>query len=176
MPKYRAPLFTALLISLGAFASGANADEQIPLPGDFATGMGTWVVNTMEHTAASTASEPGDQGKTAVHITVPKAGDKRYYVQLVCKGVPLHSGTTYHLHFRAHSKPDCEISVVTGSYQGKFTELSRQDHVALAGKWADYTCDFSPKENDDTAQVIFGGLAAQAGEYWFENVSLTEGN
>ena len=41
--------------------------------------------------------------------------------------------------------------------------------------WTEYNCDIKPKTSDGDAQVIFGGLAGVAGDYWFTDVSIGEG-
>jgi hypothetical protein len=63
---------------------------------------------------------------------------------------------------------------MTGAlHDGKFEESSRHEGIALTDKWADYTCDLTPRTSDDDAHLIFTGLAAQAGDYWFTDVSMT---
>ena len=167
-------LAAALLLCAGSFSTRAAADRQVAVSADFAGHIGNWVLNTLEGTKAEASSETAD-GKPAVHIRVPVAGAKRYHVQLLCKGVSLQEGKTYRLHFRVRSQPDADLSVVAGTFHGKFEELWRQDHVASKDAWTAYDCEVRPKTGDAEAQIIFGGLAGVAGDYWLTDVSFGEG-
>ena len=173
--KHISPLFAALLFSVAAFPTHARAGESLVTNGDFTNNMDGWSLNKMENTEATSTIEPAEKGKQAIHINVPQAGAKRYFVQLVHKSVPLHADKTYHLHFRARSKPAGEIVVLAAYFHGKYEELWRQEKVTVKEEWADYSFDFKPKDSDDDAQIIFSGLAAQAGGYWFTDVTLTAG-
>jgi hypothetical protein len=148
---------------------------QVPVRGDFAAGLDNWKLNLIEGAAAQVSMEPAGNGQEAIHIVVPRPTAKRYYVQLVCSGVSLQAGKTYHLHFRARSKPGGDIVVLAASYHGKYEELWRQENIVLGEAWADYTCDIKPASTDDLAQLILSGLGARAGDYWFAGISLSPG-
>lgn len=163
----------AAFLALASLTVRAAGDEQIPVQNAFAGHNGNWVLNLMEGTKGEVNSETVD-GKPAVRITVPTAGTKRYHVQLLCKGVSMQADKTYRLHFRVRSKPDADLSVVAATFHGKFEELWRQDHVTSKDGWTEYNCDIKPKTSDDSAQIIFGGLAGVAGDYWLADVSIGE--
>ncbi|MBE7158851.1 MAG: carbohydrate binding domain-containing protein [Rhodospirillales bacterium] len=152
----------------------AAGDTQVPVSADFANHNGNWVLNLMESTKGEADSETVE-GKPTVHIKVPVAGAKRYYAQLLCKGISLQADRTYHVHFRVRSKPDADLSVIAGTFHGKFEELWRQDHVASKDAWTEYDYDIKPKSSDADAQIIFGGFAGVAGDYWLTDVSIGEG-
>ncbi len=174
MNKFHLLRLSALL-ALALPASRAVADTQTPVSADFAGHNGQWQLNLMEGTQADASSETVEGGKKAIHITVPVAGAKRYFVQLVCKGISLQADKTYRLHVRVRSKPDADLAVVAGSFHGKFEELWRQDHLASKDGWTEYNCDIKPGKTDSDAQISLSGLAGVAGDYWFADVSISEG-
>lgn len=170
------PIFSVLttfLLSAALVSTGAKADEPLIPNGRFTSGMDGWSVTRLEKTVAESKLEAGENGQQAIHLKIPQAGAKRYFVQLVHKDLQFHAGKTYHLHFRARCKPAGEIAVIAASNHDKYEELWRQEHIAITEQWADYTCDIKPKDSDDGAVLIFNGLAAQAGEFWFADVSMT---
>jgi redox-sensitive bicupin YhaK (pirin superfamily) len=165
-----------LLFSVALLLTPARAGEPLITNGNFADGMTGWRLNLLESASATATVEAGEEGKKAVHVKVPQTSPKRWLVQLVHLGVKLEADKTYHLKFRARCTPAASLSVMTGAvHEGKFAELSRNDGMAITEKWADYTCDVKPKSAEADGHLIFSGLAAQAGDYWFTDVTLTAG-
>lgn len=164
------------LAAAAVLLSHACADEPLLSNGNFAEGMSGWRLNLLESASATATVEAGEAGKKAVHVKVSQSSPKRWLVQLVHLGVKFDADTTYHLKFRARCTPAASLSVMTGAvHEGKFTELSRNDGLAVTETWADYTCDVKPKAADDDGHLIFSGLAEQAGDYWFSDVALSAG-
>ena len=156
MSKFRL-LRLSILLAFTLPAVRAAADSQTPVSADFAGNNGVWQLNLMENTKAEASSESTEGGKKAIHITVPVAGAKRYYAQLVCKNLSLQAGKTYRLHFRVRSKPDADLAVVAGSFHGKFEELWRLDHLASKEEWTEYNLDVKPSKSDSEGQISFSG-------------------
>ena len=177
MPRIFHPYFAAFLLSsLAALPTVAHAGESLIPNGDFASGMDGWSLNKLEHTEADAAVEAIENGKHAIHIKVPQAGAKRYFVQLLRNNIRLSADKTYHLRFRARSQPGCELILLAATNHGKYNEIWRQEHITVKPEWSDVTADIKPTATDDTAIILFSGLAAQSGDYWLTDITLEEAN
>ncbi len=173
--KFLRPYAAAFLFAGALFPLATQAGESLISNGDFTSGMDGWGLNKLEHTDAEATPETIENGKHAIHIKVPQPGAKRYYVQLVHGGVHLHADKTYHLRFRAKCQPAGQIVLLAATNHTKFTEVWRQENVAVKTEWSDFTADFKSNVTDDGAVLLFSGLAAQAGDYWLTDISLEEG-
>ena len=175
MPKLLFAFLAASLLSTVLWPIHAKADEPLIANGSFTYGMEDWRLNVLEGATATSHIETTENGGHAIQIEVPRAEAKRWLVQLVHTGVQLHADKVYHLHFRARCKPAGPIAVMAASFHDKFVESWRQEGIAIGEKWTDCSCEIKPQYSDDDAQIIFSGLAAQAGDYWFADISMTTG-
>jgi acetyl esterase/lipase len=152
----------------------SNYEELITNPG-FDSGLEDWQPQKLQGTAATFEVKDIENAKHALCVTVPQAAEKRYYVQLL-HGIytQLYAGKSYSISFRAKAAPDASIVVVLSSSQTPPGEMLRQDDIALTSDWKDYSYTFTPASDSTATHLTISGLAAQAGEYWFTNVSLHE--
>jgi acetyl esterase len=156
-------------------AETPTGDELITNSG-FDAALDSWEPQKLQGAEASFEVVGIENGKHAIHITVPTAAEKRYYVQLL-HGIytPLRAGKKYTFSFRAKSKPGSSIVVFLNSSDKNVGEMLRQDNIALAEDWKDYSYSFTPQADSAISHLTISGFAAQAGEYWLTNVSLREG-
>ena len=143
--------------------------------GDFSRGMEGWKIDRAQNTVAEDKIEDLEGGKHAIHITVPKPAEKRFFVQLTEKGsFPIVDGKKYTLSFRARAKPAAQIVVVFSPAQGAWEALGRQDNIKLTEEWVDYSFTIAPPHGTPAARMSISGLSGQAAEYWFTDVSMKE--
>lgn len=160
-----------LLIVLSCAA--AFAGENLIFNGDFATGLEGWRLDRMQNAQASVDVRDGGEGRSAVVVKVLEQAEKRYFVQLVQKGIPLDAGKTYRLTFRGRCDPDAAIVVKLIENQAPYLEMWSEDHITLNGEWKEVTFEFKPKASQDEAVLVLSGLAQQPGDYWFSDISLS---
>jgi acetyl esterase/lipase len=182
------PTFRAALAGVLLLVSGSALFAQQPAPSilpaaqtelitnpAFESGLDTWQPQNLQGTKASFEIKPIENGKHAICITVPQAGEKRYYVQILHPIYSLLSASkSYTLSFRARSKPGAPIVVFVRASKTPPGEMWRQDPIVLTEDWKDYSYTFTPGADSQANYLTISGLAAQAGEYWFTNVSLQE--
>jgi len=162
---------------LFAVASPAAAWAGTPLfpNGDFRDGMGSWYLLCQEHAQAAAEVKGIEQGKHAVCVTVQTPGAEGYYVQLVQGNIPIAASATYKLTFRARSKPAGNITLnLWPAHSSDPNALWRVDQVALTDAWKEYSFEINPNDVSGNFNLDIGGLARQAGEYWFTDISLVE--
>jgi hypothetical protein len=159
----------ALLLSCAAVFAGEN----LILNGDFATGLEGWRLDRMQNAQAAIEVRDAGDGRSAAVIKVLEQAEKRYFVQLVQKGVSLDADKTYRLTFRGRSDPEASIVVKLLENQAPYLELWSEDHIGLNGEWKEVSFEFTPKASQEGAVLVLSGLAQQPGEYWFSEVSLS---
>jgi hypothetical protein len=153
--------------------AAALAGDNLIVNGDFATGLEGWRLDRMQNAQASVEVRDGGDGRGAVVVKVLEQAEKRYFVQLVQKGVSLDAGKTYRLTFRGRSDPDASVVIKLIENQAPYLEMWSEDHIALGSDWKEVTFEFKPKASQDEAVLVLSGLAQQPGDYWFSDVSLT---
>lgn len=164
--------FSRPLLALLFSVSVAFAGEELITDGTFQN-LESWRLDRLEGAKGSLEAEDLGNGKFAAAIRVPEAADKRYFIQLVQKGIPLDASKRYVLKFRGRSVPGSSIVVKLLEDGGTYRDLWAEDDIALSEEWNDIQLEFSPKESFDSAVFVISGLAQQPGEYWFSDVSLT---
>lgn len=164
-----------LLLFAIALPASLFAGSPLFTNGDFSAGMDGWNLLCMENTPAVAEVREIENGKHAVCVTVQAAGAKGYYVQLVRANVSLDAGKSYRLSFRARSKGDANITVNLWPRESSASEaLWQTNPIPVTGEWKEYHYDIDPHGTSGDLNLDFGGLAAQPGEYWFTDISLTE--
>ncbi len=168
-------LALALLYSLNTISGLRAAPAELIANPSFDNGMEGWQPEKLEGTEATFEVKEIEGGKHALCITVPQAGAKRYFVQLLHPlNIPLTGGKSYTLSFRARSKPGTPILVIIRGQTTSSGEIWRENQVALTEDWQSYSYTFTPPKDDLATTFLFSGLAAAAGEYAFTDVSLQE--
>jgi len=173
---FRAALASALLLASGSglVAQQAAQTELITNPG-FESGLDTWQPQKLQGAQATFEVKQIENGKQALCVTVAQAAEKRYFVQILHPVYSLLSASkSYTLSFRARSKPGASIVVTMRASKTPPGEMLRQDSIELTEDWKDYSYSFTPAQDSPANYLTLSGLAAQAGEYWFTNVSLQE--
>jgi Carbohydrate binding domain len=167
---------TQLLVFTVASPAAAWAGAPLFSNGDFRDGMTGWNLLCQEEAKAVAEVKEIEHGKRAVCVTVQTPGSEGYYVQLVQGNISIAGTKTYKLTFRARSKPDGHITVnLWPTTQSSDPQaLWRVDQVALTDTWKEYSFDIHPNNVSGNFNLDFGGLAKQAGEYWFTDITLVE--
>lgn len=167
------PMKIFLFLALSFSCVAAFAGENLIVNGDFATGLEAWRLDRMQNAQASVDVRDSGDGRNAVVIKVLEQAEKRYFVQLVQKGVSLDADKTYRLSFRGRSDPEASIVVKLIENQAPYLEMWSEDHITLGSEWKEVTFEFKPKASQDEAVLVLSGLAQQPGDYWFSDISLS---
>jgi len=163
----------AFLPLLAGLATSALAAPDLIANGDFSQGLTGWRLDRLQGAQGTVEVKDSGDGQHAAFVHVPEAAEKRYFIQLVQKGVGLEEGRAYRLSFRARSAPESAIVVKLLEDQAPYTELWTEDGIALSDGWKEYHFDVQPKPGNGAAVLVISGLAKQAGDYAFSDVSLT---
>lgn len=172
----KAPLTPAAPVANPPAApAGVPTGGNLVTNGDFNADAEGWALDRIQNTPAEMSVETLAGGKHAVHVKVPQAAEKRYFVQLGTKTTfPLAEGKSYTLSFRAKAEPNAKIVVVFPAAGVPQNETTRQDGIQLKPDWADYQFTVSPQKGSEAARLLLSGLAEQAGDYWFTDLSVRQ--
>lgn len=162
--------------SSGSPAAGGPTGPELLTNPDFSNSTQGWETQSLNGAEGTFEVKNTDaSGNRALCVTVAKPAEKRYYVQFFQSiYTALTSGKSYTFSFRAKSNPPLPIAVVVKASAEPPGIMLRKDPVQLTGDWADYTYTFTASADSLATKITLTGLGANAGEYWFTNISLRE--
>jgi hypothetical protein len=137
--------------------------------GSFAS-MEGWTLE--KHSGAEATLQLGqEEGRQRVRIETTKPGTESWHVQLNHPGLKLTAGQSYTVTFWAKGAEDTSISVAASQAHEPWGVLGSKQ-IKLSPEWAKQRFSFQPKQSDDNARVVFGGLGSQPGVVEISEVSL----
>ncbi len=159
----------ALLITA---STSLHADTELITNGAFDSDKAPWVMDALGGAKATFTVDRDTDGKASAHINVATADPVAYHVQLFQSDLDLKAGQTYHFSFRAKASQNVTIGLNMMAAHAPWSNLWKQD-VSLTSDWQTYAFDVTPSASAPNARVTFTRLASQAGDYWFDSVSVT---
>jgi hypothetical protein len=118
-------------------------------------------------------AEVGESGaRQRVKVSVAKPGQENWHVQLTHPGLKLTAGEPYTLTFEARADAERTISTTASQAHAPWAVLGTKQ-VKVTTEWTKQRFSFEPKQSDDNARIVFGGLGTQIGTVEIANVSLT---
>jgi hypothetical protein len=143
--------------------------------GAFANGFANWSLEQHEGAKASTQFARAEGASNQVlDLKVERAGRESWHVQFSQAGLQVEAGRSYTVSFRARADQPRRISVSLSQSHEPWKVLATQS-INLTATPQQVRFTFSPSASDDRARLSFTNLAAQTGEYFFEEISLRAG-
>lgn len=164
-----------------AWAKGAReGGAEMLKNGNFAAGSKEWRLE--KHSGAEATLEVGPveganpdpqhvNGAPRLRIVTSKPGQEAWHVQLSQGGLQLRDEESYTLTFKARADAEMTISVAASQAHEPWEVLGTKQ-VKVTREWQQLRFSFEPKQGDDNARIVFGGLGKQAGAVEIADVSL----
>ncbi len=164
----------ANLVASG-WALFAPLGNELLINGNFSSGIQNW--NFEQHSVAEatiTVTNEGPAGSNSARISVTRAGELSWHIQLHQGGIPVSSARPYTLSFfaKADSNRPLEINLGMAEYPWSFLGFSRS--LNLTPSWQEFTFKLFPSENFNNARVNFTNMM-EVGTYWISQVSFRPG-
>ncbi|MHA3773287.1 carbohydrate binding domain-containing protein [Verrucomicrobiota bacterium sgz303538] len=168
-------------IKVAWFEGAREGGRELLKNGNFAANTQGWNLekhNGAEATAQTGVIEGADpdpllvNGAPRIRIETSKPGKEAWHVQLNQAGLKLREGESYTVTFQAKADAERTVSVAASQAHEPWGVLASKQ-VKLTPEWQKLRFTFEPKQSDDNARIVFGGLGTQTGVVELANVSLT---
>ncbi len=137
---------------------------------EFSDGEASW--NVERH---GTAQADVDTDAGALRVSVTRASDASWHVQVNQGGLALHADRAYTLTVRARSDVETEASVAVGQAHAPWQSLGFSGAMRLNTDWQTFRFVFSLNASEDNARVNISGLGDEIASVWIDEASLRPG-